>query len=341
MPRLSPNELLRLATDIVRALGASDDDAHTVADHLVGAHLAGHDSHGVIRLLQYQRHVQEGKIVPDAQVTVLKEGSTTALLDANCAWGQVVAKRALDVALEKAREHGTAAVAVRNAYHIGRVGVYPQSAALEGFLAQLHCNGFGIARVAPWGGTEAKLATNPIAVAVPTKTDPIVVDITTSVVAEGKIRVAKNAGKSIPEGWVLDSSGEVTTDPARLYEGGTILPLGGREGYKGYGLSVLVDLFGGVLTGSSCGFMTENVGNGVFLQLTDPCAFLDRDEFLQGVEDYVAYLKASDTRQGAEILLPGEPEARTAKARADAIDLDDVTWEQLSGVAKSLDVALS
>ena len=342
MTLFQPDTLRTVARDIIAALGTSEDDALVVADHLVGAHLAGHDSHGIIRLPQYRNHVEEGKVVPAAQVETGRESSTTALLDGHYAWGQVIAKRAIDLAIEKATAHDIAAISVRDCYHIGRVGVYPAMGAEAGFITQMHCNGHGVCRVAPWGGTEQRLATNPIAVAIPTRSAPIVVDITTSVVAEGKVRVAKNAGKSIPEGWVLDSNGQPTTNPGDLYEGGTLLPLGGREGHKGYGLSILVDILGGALSGAGCGTLTTKVGNGLFVQLTNPESFCDREDFYDRVDEFVTYLKSSPCREGVtEILLPGEPEQRVTEARSTSgIEIDDTTWSQVSGLAQELGVEL-
>jgi len=194
--------------------------------------------------------------------------------------------------------------------------------------------------VAPWGGTEPRLATNPVAVAIPTRAEPLLVDITTSVVAEGKVRVSRNANREIPDGWVLDSEGRPTTNPADLYEGGSLLPLGGREGHKGYGLSIIVDLLGGALSGAGCGTMTEKVGNGLFIQLTDPECFCAREEFLDHVERFTEYLKSSPLKEGVEeILLPGEPEQRTAALRREqGLEIDDGTWSQLLELAKGLGV---
>jgi uncharacterized oxidoreductase len=314
-----------------------------VAEHLVGAHLAGHDSHGIIRLRQYRDHVRDQKVFPEAEVEVVRESSTTALLNGNYAWGQVIAKRAMDVAIDKAAEHEIGAVSVRDCYHIGRVGVYPMMAAERGFIAQLHCNGHGVCRVAPWGGSAARLATNPVAIAIPTRGAPIVVDITTSVVAEGKVRVSKNAGKAIPEGWVLNADGQPTTNPGDLYEGGTLLPLGGREGHKGYGLSIVVDLLGGALSGAGCGTLTDKVGNGLFVQVTNPDAFIGREEFYDRVDEFIANLKSSPCREGIDgILLPGEPEQRVAEARGKTgIEIDDTTWAQVTELAVELGVAVS
>jgi uncharacterized oxidoreductase len=330
-----------LVTDLVGGMGASGEAVTIVADHLVGAHLAGHDSHGLIRLKQYRDHVREGKLRPGAAPGVLRETPATALLDGNLAWGQVVAKTAVDLAVAKARKHGVSAVSVRKCYHVGRVGVYPLAAAREGFIAQLFCNGHGVARVAPWGGRDPRLATNPIAMAVPTRRDPILLDITTSVVAEGKVRLAKNKREPVPEGWLLDRAGKPTSDPEELYQGGSLLPLGGREGHKGYALSVLVDLLGGILSGSGCGTMTQEVGNGLFLQVTDPGAFDERESFLRRVDDFVGYLKSSARKEGVEeILLPGEPELRAeARRRRDGIEIDATTWAQVEAMARELGVS--
>ncbi len=343
MKRYSPHALAPFAASILEALGTRADDAVTVAEHLVDSHLVGHDSHGLIRLRQYRDHVRDGKVSPGAETEALIDTPTTALLDGHFGWGQVIAKRATDLAIEKASRYRVAAVSVRNCYHIGRVGVYPELAARQGFIGQLWCNVHGVCRVAPWGGTDARMSTNPVAIAIPTRDEPLLVDITTSVVAEGKVRVAKNAGKEIPEGWVLDRQGRPTTDPAKLYDNGTLLPLGGREGHKGYGLSVIVDLLGGALSGAGCGTLTNLVGNGLFLQVTDPTAFAPREEFLDRVEEFVAYLRSSDTKEGVDaILLPGEPERRTREERTQTgIAIDASTVAQLTELAAELDVDAS
>lgn len=168
------------------------------------------------------------------------------------------------------------------------------------------------------------------------------IDITTSVVAEGKVRIARNANRAIPEGWVLDRNGQATTDPADLYDGGTLLPLGGREGHKGYGLSIAVDLLGGILSSAGCGVMTKEIGNGLSIQVTDPEAFEDREAFLDRVEAYLAYLRSSARRPGIDrILLPGEPEQEVSARRLlEGIEIDEGTWSQVGEVAKQLGVAL-
>lgn len=336
--KITPTDLSKLASDALEALGTRPEDAREVAEHLVGAHLAGHDSHGILRLKQYVDHARSGRVRPAARPVVVRERPGTALVDGSFAWGQVTAALAMETAIAKARTQGSAAVAVKNCYHVGRVGVYPLRAARRGLVAVVFANGHGVARVAPWGGTEPRLATNPIAAAVPSRSTPILLDITTSVVAEGKVRLAKVAGKPIPEGWVLDRDGRPTTNAADLYDGGSLLPLGGREGHKGYGLSVLCDLLGGLMTGAGAGLLTDTVGNGLFIQVADPRAFGEIEELLARIDNFTAYLRSSALRPGVEeILLPGELEARReAQLRGGEIELDPGTWAEVRAVLASL-----
>lgn len=340
MLNVSSDTLFSFTFGVLRAIGSPDENARVVADHLVGANLAGHDSHGALRLFQYREHVLDGTLDPAALPRIVRETTTTAVLDGNLAWGQVVAKIAMDLAIERAKEHGLAAVVVRNCYHVGRVGVYPLMAARSGLIAQVFCNAHGIVRVAPWGGTDPKLATNPISIAVPTRTDPVLLDITTSVVAEGKVRLAKLSGKPIPDDWILDRDGNPTTNPEDLYSGGTLLPFGGRQAHKGYGLGVIVELLGGVLSGAGVGAMAEKIGNGLFIQVVDPAALSDRDVFLDRAEAFRAYIKESKPKPGVEeVFLPGEPEQRTeATRRRDGVPIAQPTLEKLNALADELGI---
>lgn len=341
MPLISFENLTHLAEQCIRAMGTPPREATIVADHLARAHLAGHDSHGLIRLPQYQLQATQGKLKVNAPVEVERESSTTALLNANYTWGPVAAAKATEMAIAKAKTHGMAAVGVRQCHHVGRVGVYPLMAAEHRLIGKVWCNGHGVARVAPWGGTEARLATNPIAIALPTGNSPVLVDITTSVVAEGKVRLAKNKGVPIPQGWVLNKAGQPTTNPADLYDGGTLLPFGGDVGHKGYGLSLIVDMLGGALTGAGCGVMPGvGIGNGLLVEVLDPTLFQTWDDYQCNMDRYIAYVKSSQRKEGVdEILLPGEPEMRLeAKRRAEGIFIDDETWRQVAQTARELSV---
>lgn len=344
MPVFKAEELTEVATGLVSAMGAGPEAARAVAEHLVGANLAGHDSHGMIRVPQYHEHAKTGVLAARAAPCVERESPTTARIDGNWTWGQVTAGMALELAADKARRQGVAVVTARRCYHVGRVGVYPLLAARRGLVAKIWCNGHGAARVAPWGGVEPRLATNPIAIALPTRGEPILVDVTTSVVAEGKVRLLRNQGKPAPEGWILDREGNPTTNPADLYAGGTLLPLGGAVGHKGFGLGLVVDILGGVLSGAGSGLMTgAEVGNGLWIEVVDPEAFVSREEYLARLDTYLEYLRSSRLRPGfAEVLLPGEPETRTeARRRAAGIEIDEETWRQVQQVARELGVPLA
>jgi uncharacterized oxidoreductase len=342
MPRHSAERLVELTAEILARAGSPRAHALLVAEHLVGSNLSGHDSHGLIRLPQYCAHIREGKVDPAASPRVVRQGPTTALIDGSRAWGQVVARAAADLALALARRSAVGAVAARNSYHVGRVGAYLMPAAEAGFIAQAFCNGHGVSRAAPWGGTDSRLGTNPIAFALPARGGPILADFATTAVAEGKVRLAKAEGRAIPEGWVIDGAGRPTTDPAVLYDGGTLVPLGGREGHKGYCLSITVDILGGLLPGAGAGRLTPVVGNGLFIQVIDPRAFDDEAAFLDRVDTYVAYLKASPRRAGVdEVLLPGEPERRAeARRRREGLEIDAGTWSEIEGLAHGFGVEL-
>lgn len=344
MPKVSEAAARSLAVQIVRALGAKEEDAQAVADHLIDANLAGHDSHGLVRLAQYASQVADGKIDPAAVPTLETNAGPFALVDGHWSWGQVAALCATKEAHTRAREFGFACVGLRHSPHLGRVGSYALELARAGLVTQVWCNCAGAARVAPWGGTDARLATNPLAIAIPTECEPILMDITTSVVAEGKVRIARNAGRSIPLGWILNRDGAPSTEPADLYSGGTILPLGGEAfGHKGFALSMMCDLLAGVLTGSGCGLMPGlPFANGLLILCFDPLRFLGRAEYESRIQAYVAYLRESPTKEGVdEILMPGEPEARTVDRRKrEGLNVDDGTWNELADLARQLNVPL-
>jgi uncharacterized oxidoreductase len=217
-------------------------------------------------------------------------------------------------------------------------------AALEGFTCLAVVNNHGRGNlVAPFGGSDGRLSTNPISWACPGPDRPILVDITTSVAAEGKVRVYKNAGKRLPEGWIIDNQGRPSTDPNDLYTNprGAILPFGGPVGHKGFALGVMVDILSGALSGAGCSFSsTCRLGNAMFFNIVDIEKFVTRAEFDEQVGILSRYLKGSPPAPGfTEILLPGEPEFRTeVRRRAEGIPIDDETWRQFVDVARSLSV---
>ena len=334
--RYSYETLHTFSIAVLTAAGAPDGHARTVADHLIDANLAGHDSHGAHRLMQYTDAIDQGGIDPQASPRTVSEGTTTAVLDATGVFGQVAGLAATVLAIAKASAHGTAVVGVRGANHVGRAGVYALKMAEAGLVGQVFCSGRGAGIVAPWGGTTPLLSTNPIAVAVPTAGEPILVDITTSVTAEGKVRVARYAGKELAPGQILDRDGNPSTRPDDLYDGGSMLPLGGLMGHKGYGLSVVVDLLGAMLTGGSAGGKRGGgFSNNLTLWAADPDALGGRETMEKLQSEYFAMLKSSRRQPGVEeILLPGEPELRTsADRRRDGLPLDAGTVSGLDQLA--------
>ena len=213
----------------------------------------GMDSHGVIRIPQYVQSIGQGELAPGAPTLVSKDTPTTAIVTGGGNFGQVVAFRALDIALEKARSNNLSCVIAHECYHVGRAGAYPQRAAEQGFVCLAVATWPKIGHhVAPFGGREGRLSTNPVAYAAPTDGDPILADFATSVLSEGKVRVALHTGRSVPPNSIVDAGGKMTRNPADFYgpPRGAILPFGGDVGYKGYALSLLVEILGGTLFGA-------------------------------------------------------------------------------------------
>jgi uncharacterized oxidoreductase len=242
--------------------------------------------------------------------------------------------------LAKARAHGLAATGLLNCNHVGRLGEWVQMAADAGMISLAFCNGGGArGAVAPFGGAARLLGTNPVAAAVPVAGQPpLVIDFATSAVAEGKLRVARNRGKSIPEGWILDSAGRPSTNPHDFYNGGVLLP---AAGHKGYGLSLLVELLGGLLTGNGSPVLPDfGTGNGVLFLVIAAGVFRPAEAFLADAAALCEQVKAVPPAEGfAEVMLPGEPEQRSAaRRRAEGVAVDEATWGQLGAAAATLGV---
>lgn len=337
MPVFSADELTEVGTGLFSATGAPPGDARLVATLLVAANRAGHDSHGVIRIPEYLDAVEKGVIDPRAAPQVIEETPVSAVVDGKRGFGQVGAAQLTAVGLEKARRNGVAGVTLRRANHIGRLGSYVEELARQGAIGMMFVNTHGGAGcVAPWGGRAPRLGTNPLAVGIPTAGEPLVLDMTTSMVAEGKVRVLRNRGQQAPEGWLLDAQGAPTRQPQAFYDGGTILPFGG---HKGYGLGVVVDLLAGALSGDGCtGNPQVGFGNGAFLMVLDAAQFLPLEEFHQQVGEFAAFIKSCPLMSGfEEILMPGEVEARQRAERdRKGIFVEEETWAQITAWGRKL-----
>jgi uncharacterized oxidoreductase len=350
MPIIEAEPLRKFTQSLLAGVGASVEEAGIVADVLVSANLAGHDSHGVIRLEQYARMVRGGQVVPGAAFEVTKHEpvrggpASAARVDGHWGFGAVVATRATRLAMELAKETGIGAVSVVRSNHVSRLGHYVLMAAEAGFVALMTANNHGGGRwVAPWGGTDRRLSTNPLAFAAPTGGQPVLVDVTTSTVAEGKVRVLRNKGLPLPEGWAIYPDGSPLTDPAHMYgpPHGSLLPFGGITGHKGFALSMMVELLSGALSGAGCtGGADRQPGNALFILVLDPGVFGSLEGFKSEAASLAEWVKASPPAPGTtEVLVPGEPEFReTARRQAEGIPLDDETWRQLRALADELGV---
>ena len=345
MPNFTQAQLQKITADIFEAGGVPRDEAAIIAQLLVASNLAGHDSHGVLRIPQYMGLIASGLIQPGAPMEVERESPSHALINGNWGFGHVVAQKAMLLAIEKAKSSTISAISVYNCNHIGRIGSYPMLAAEAGMVGITMVNAGGTALyVTPFGGRDGRLATNPIAIATPTREgQPILLDITSSVVAQGKIRVALNRGESVPLGWLMNSEGEPTQDPQDLMASppGALLPLGGIVGHKGYALGLMIDILGGALSGAGCsGSGNTRLQNGVLMIVLDIAKFTPLDEFYEHVDGLVAHVKASPTAPGFdEILTPGEIEARQTEHRLRAgIPIDDETWRQIQETAAEVGI---
>lgn len=342
MPLVSSEEVHKLTVDIFAACGAPPDEAGIVADHLVQANLSGVDSHGVIRIPQYVQEVRDGSARPGAKVAIQRETPVSALVDCGWNFGVVGAQKAAEIALAKARAFNISIVATRSCNHAGRLGHYLEMIANAGFIGLGFCSSPRHGHfVVPWGGRDGRLSTNPLAYGVPVEgRDPIVSDFSTSQTPEGKIRLYKNRSQDLPEGWIVNAAGQPSTSPSDFYgpPRGGILPFGGRQGYRGYALGLLVEIMGTTLAGHDS--TEDRPGNGVSFIVFHPTLLVSAEDYASNLKRLEDYLRSSRPASGvAEVLLPGDLEIRKrSRRRVEGIDIDATTWAAIVQVADSLKV---
>jgi len=302
---------------------------------LVEANLRGQDGHGVLMLPRYMDQVKKGTMKFGVKVETVRETPSTALLNGNWGFGQVIGVRAMELAIKKAKDHTIGFVGVINCNHIGMLAHYPMMALEHDMIGVTLCN--SSPEVAPYGGRMRKLGTDPICVAIPANREkPIVLDMATSVVAAGKVRAKYVKGEKTPEGWIIDNDGQPTVDPSVFMSlKGMLLPVGG---YKGFGLSLVVDVLGGALTGAGCSSTEFQRGNGVIMYAIKIESFTPATTFKERVDNLIRSIKSTPTAPGySEILVPGEPEFRTMEERSKkGIEVDDMTWQALRSLGKEL-----
>ncbi|MBE3015518.1 Ldh family oxidoreductase [Microbispora sp. NEAU-D428] len=337
-------ELLGFATAAAEAHGVPAAHARLLADTLVTAELWGHPSHGMLRLPWYLDRIESGATVAAADPGIVTDHGAVLVLDGKNGLGQVVADRAVGLGVERARRHGIAAVAARNSGHFGTAAYFTRRAAQEGCVALLATN--ASPAMAPWGGREKRIGTNPWSIAAPGgRYGTVVMDIANTAVARGKIYHARERGEPIPEGWAADPDGVPTTDPSRAIEG-LILPM---AGHKGYAISFMFDVLTGVLTGSAFGTSVVGPyarhgrsGCGHLLICIDIRSMADPGDFERRMEALIQETKATPAAPGVmEIFVPGEPEIRTAeRLRSEGITVAEETWQALDRLARRAGVSL-
>lgn len=345
MVTIQAASLEQFAVALLAAGGATPDEARRVGQSLVDANLRGYDSHGVMRIPYYVQALVDGEVVSGASLQVSQESPSHLVADANWGFGQIQADRLLERLAEKAKTHGVGIGSMIHCGHIGRLGEYNEAMAALGLVSMIMVNSHGAAvRVAPPGGTAPRLSTNPLAIGVPNGDEPLVLDFSTSATAEGKVRVKKIAGEQCPEGWLLDNTGRPTTDPNTLYGNppGSILPMGGAQAYKGFGLGLMIEIFCGALSGGVCAREKPypKKGNCVFMMLLDPGRFGGSDHFRAEVTQLVEYIRNCPRVPGVDrIVLPGDPERWLFQQRSQAgLTLDQENWNALAKLAAKLAV---
>jgi uncharacterized oxidoreductase len=341
--RIQADNLRRLIADIFHQAGCSAEESARIGKYLVGANLAGHDSHGVQRTQRYIEWLQEGKFVAGQNIEIITENDVMAVVDGGHGFGQTIGPQAVQLGIDKAAKNGIAIIALRRSGHLGRIGDWPEMAAAANQVSIHFVNVAGSQLVAPFGGTGRRMSTNPVAIGLPLPgEEPLILDFATSLVAEGKVLVAHNGGKPLPPGSLINPDGTLSTDPYTLYgetdPGRSPNPRNGPGAirtmgeHKGSGLSFMCEMLAGALTGSGCaGPEQRQVVNGM-LSIYMAMEFFDADQhFAAEARQYIEFFKSSPpATPGGEVLIPGEVERRLRAQRlANGIELPDNAWRSI------------
>ena len=339
LPQL--NAAVRL---VVRGFGSLGAEVEAVAANLIDANLTGHDSHGIGMLPRYAEAFLQGGLTPNAHVSTVLDAGAMLRLDGNAGFGQVIGAEAMALGIARARTSGSCIVALGNSHHLGRIGAWAEAAAAAGLVSLHFVNVITRAVVAPHGGADARFGTNPFCAGVPlTGRDPVILDFATSMIAQGKTRVAYNKGEPVEPGCLIDDHGQPTREPRYS----VVPPLGALltfGAHKGYGLALMCELLGGALAGQ----MTQRdddgtrrrVLNGMFSVLVDPAALGDRAAFEHEALAFIDWVKASPPREGFEpVRVAGEPErASRARRTLEGVPVDATTWQEILAAAGKLGV---
>ena len=341
IPLARLNAAIRL---VVRGFGSGADEVEAVASNLIDANLTGHDSHGIGMLPRYVQAFAEGGLKPNTHVRTVLDSGAMLRLDGDAGFGQVIGREAMALGIARAQQAGSCIVALGNSHHLGRIGAWAEQAAAAGLVSLHFVNVISRAIVAPHGGADARFGTNPFCAGVPlTGRDPVILDFATSMIAQGKTRVALNKGEQVAPGCLIDDQGRPTTEPRYS----VIPPLGALltfGAHKGYGLAMMCELLGGALAagmtqGADDG-TRRRVLNGMFSVLVDPAVLGERAAFEHEALGFIEWVKASPPREGFEpVAVAGEPErASRARRTAEGVPVDETTWREILDAATALGV---
>lgn len=343
MNAFSPKKLEAYCKDVLTASGVDEGCAQAVAEVLIDADLTGVSTHGVSRMAIYMERMAKGLVAKDNQITIEREGPSSVVIDAGNTLGAPSAKFAMETCIKKAAETGCCFATVKRSNHFGTAAFYTKMASAHGMIGFACTNLTG--KIAPFGSAEPFMGTNPISVSVPSKDKPVVLDMTPSVVALGKLILAEKLGQSIPLGWALDKDGKPTTDPAEGRRG-SLVPIGGP---KGSGLAIMVEILSGILSGAGCAPQLHDLyefdapqGVGHFMGAIDVSHFMDLDAFQTAVTEMANQIKGLRKAEGvSEILLPGERGLSCAAANAaNGIQLPDPVYRELLELGKPYGLSL-
>ena len=341
--------LHRWTAGLWRAAGSDEREATLTADHLVGANLAGHDSHGVGMVPRYVKSFLEGELQLNRTVEIVHDAGSLLAVDGRRGLGQSVAFQAMEIAIDRARRHGVCVMGLRNAHHIGRVGHWAEQAAAAGFVSIHFTKALALpTMVAPYGGARARCLTNPFTVAIPRAGGPpVLLDFATSAIAHGKVRVAYNRKEKVPGGCLIDAQGRPTDDPAVMFE-----PEGGPHGalvpfaaHKGYALAMVCELLGAALIGGETTRpehmkMKHAIWNNMLAIVFDPSRLGAGGTFEAEARAFVEWVESAPLSGVLEsILMPGDPERRSREVRAQAVPVDGGTLAELDEAAQTVERA--
>ena len=354
--RVDVQHAIELITDIFKAKSCNDNEAKTIAERLAGSNLVGHDSHGIARVPRYVEWMEKGWVFPNLKPEIVIDAGAMGCLDAKQGFGQVAGEYAVDDGILRAKKHGVSVVGLRNSGHLGRIGDWAERAADADLISFHFVNVRGSLLVAPFGGSDRRGSTSPLAIGIPSKDkDHIILDMATSTVAEGKVMVAQKGGKQLPHGALIDSTGKLTTNPEAMYgkirddevpnpdKGTGAITAFGL--HKGSGINFMMEMLGGALTGNGvCGALNEKerrkFSNGMLSIYIEVEKLVDFDYFIQEVKSYAEFVRASKPSQNNDkVLIPGDKEISTKEERLKfGLPVPPLVWENIKQTANKLNV---